>query len=65
MAAADVDLVEMRDAAVARGHGDVLELDIHIILGCEGERDTISKLGVLERLGKGAVSDAPSRSFPL
>jgi hypothetical protein len=32
--AADVDLVEMRDAAIAGGDGDVLELDIHVVLSC-------------------------------
>lgn len=30
----DVDLVEMGDAAVAGGDGDVLELDVHVVLGC-------------------------------
>lgn len=32
MAPADVNLVEMRDAAVAGSHGDIFELDVHIIL---------------------------------
>lgn len=32
--AADVDLVEVGDAAVAGRHGDVLELDVHVVLGC-------------------------------
>lgn len=32
--AADVDLVEVGDAAVAGRHGDVLELDVHIVFGC-------------------------------
>ena len=32
--APDVHLVEMADAAVARGHGDILELDVHVVLGC-------------------------------
>lgn len=31
--AADVDLVEMGDTAVAGGDGDVLELDVHVVLG--------------------------------
>lgn len=30
----DVDLVEVGDAAVAGGDGDVLELDVHVVLGC-------------------------------
>lgn len=34
VAATDVDLVEMRDAAVAGGDGDVLELDVHVVLSC-------------------------------
>lgn len=33
VAAADIHLLEMADAAVARGHGDVFELDIHVVLG--------------------------------
>jgi hypothetical protein len=32
MAAADVDLVEMRDTTVASGHRDVLKLDVHVVL---------------------------------
>lgn len=35
MGAADVHLVEVRDAAVAGRYGDVLELNVHIILGIE------------------------------
>lgn len=31
----DVNLVEMRDAAVAGGHGDVFELDVHVVLGLQ------------------------------
>lgn len=31
--AADVDLVEVGDAAVARRDGNVLELDVHVVLG--------------------------------
>lgn len=31
--AADVDLVEVGDAAVAGGDGDVLKLDVHVVLG--------------------------------
>lgn len=34
---ADVDLVEMGDAAVAGGDGDVFELDVHVVFGCWGE----------------------------
>lgn len=29
----DVNLVEMRDATIAGGHGDVFELDVHVVLG--------------------------------
>lgn len=32
--ASDIDLVEVGDAAVASGDGDVLELDVHVVLGC-------------------------------
>lgn len=37
MASPDVDLVEMGDAAVARGDGDVLKLDVHVVLGWKVE----------------------------
>jgi hypothetical protein len=33
MTAADVDLVEMRDTAVASGDSNILELDVHVVLG--------------------------------
>jgi len=35
VAAADVDLVEVGDAAVACRHGDVFELDVHVVFGFE------------------------------
>lgn len=34
VAAANVDLVEMGDTAIASGDGDVLELNVHVVLGC-------------------------------
>ena len=30
----DVDLVEMADPPIARSDSDILELDVHVILGC-------------------------------
>lgn len=33
MAAPNVDLIKMTDSAVARRHGDVFELDVHIVFG--------------------------------
>lgn len=33
MAASDVDLVEMADSSVACRHCDVLELNVHVVLG--------------------------------
>lgn len=33
---ADVNLVKMRNAAVAGGDSDILKLDVHVVLGCEG-----------------------------
>lgn len=33
VAASDVDLLEMRHTAVARGYRDILELYIHVVLG--------------------------------
>lgn len=35
VAAADVDLLEMADAPVAGRDGNVLELHVHVVLGCE------------------------------
>lgn len=35
MAAANIHLVQMRHAAVARGDCDIFELDVHVILGWE------------------------------
>lgn len=35
MATSDVDLVEMGDAAIARGDGDVFQLDVHVVFGFE------------------------------
>lgn len=34
MATTNVDLVEMRNSAVAGGDGYVLELDVHVVFGC-------------------------------
>lgn len=34
VAAADVDLLEMADTSVTGGDGDILELDVHVVLGC-------------------------------
>lgn len=34
VAAANVDLVEMGDTAIASGDGDILELNVHVVLGC-------------------------------
>lgn len=64
----DIDLVEMRNTAVAGGHGDVFELDVHVVLGCfivscvfKGR--TVVGLAWLDRFGTGGV-DVPSKSFP-
>jgi hypothetical protein len=35
VASANVDLVEMGDTAIAGSDGDVLELNVHVVLGCE------------------------------
>ncbi len=35
MTAPDVDLIEMGDASIAGGDGDVLELDVHVVFGFE------------------------------
>jgi len=34
VAASDIDLVQVADAPVAGGDGDILELDVHVVLGC-------------------------------
>lgn len=33
VAPADVNLIQMGDAPVARGHSDVAELDVHVVFG--------------------------------
>jgi hypothetical protein len=35
VAAANVNLVEMGDTAIAGSDGDVLELNVHVVLGCK------------------------------
>ena len=42
MAAPDVDLIEVGHSPVACGHGDVFELDVHIVLGYIKGRRRIS-----------------------
>jgi hypothetical protein len=37
----NIDLVEVRDTAVASCDGDILELDVHVILGCV-EKENVS-----------------------
>ena len=34
VASSDVDLLQMANSTVSRGHGDVLELHVHVVLGC-------------------------------
>lgn len=59
MTAANVDLVEMRDAPVACRDRDILQLDVHVILGWDALAGVWAKTG-----GNGRVADEPSRSFP-
>ena len=61
MGAADVDLVEMGDAAVAGGDGDVLELDVHVVLSYEMLASPYPKKHVQRTEGGESV---PSRSLP-
>jgi hypothetical protein len=72
MAAANVDLFEMGDAAVARGHCDVLELNVHVILRCtwisiatrvgnQGNRRTFEELSAVDL----ARSDLDGNDMPL
>lgn len=66
MAATDIDLIEMRDSAVACGDGDIFELDVHIVFGC------IAKIGrisvwlsrVIVNLRKKKLGCVPSSNFP-
>lgn len=53
MASPNVDLVEMRDAAVASGDGDVLELDVHVVFGCWEKRSV-----EIRQVGLGRVESA-------
>lgn len=60
MAPSDVDLLEMRDATVARGYCDVLELHVHVVLrwgfvsmgvllnGVAGARRTFNQLSAVD-----------------
>lgn len=43
----DINLVEMRDAAVSGGHGDVFELDVHVVLGCFIVSDQFDRKGIV------------------
>lgn len=36
MTSTNVDLIEMRNTAVASGDGDVFELDVHVVFGYSG-----------------------------
>lgn len=33
VASPDIDLIEMADSAIARGDGDVFQLDVHVVFG--------------------------------
>lgn len=35
MTAPNINLIEMRYTAIARGDGDILELDVHVVFGFE------------------------------
>jgi hypothetical protein len=38
VATPNVDLVEMRNTAIASCDGDILELHVHVVLGCSKRR---------------------------
>lgn len=38
VATPNIDLVEMRDTAIASCDGDILELHVHVVLGCSERR---------------------------
>lgn len=50
MASPNVHLVEMRDAAVARRDGDILELNVHIIFGCYAAQSSVIHFLVYQTL---------------
>lgn len=56
MAPSYVDLIQMRHPAVARGDGDVFELHVHVVLGCETGADVLAGSGA--RAGR-----EPRRTF--
>ena len=69
MAAADVDLLEVADAPVARRHRDVLELHVHVVLGLDQlaavrlarrdlERDDVALCGGLAHSLAGGLVEA-------
>jgi hypothetical protein len=45
MRTTDVDLIEMADAAVARGHSDILELDVHVVFSYRTHVSAFSSRG--------------------
>ena len=47
VAAANVDLVEMGDTAVASGHRDILQLNVHVVLGWENVSIHLRKRTIL------------------
>ena len=63
VAAPDVNLFQVADTAVARRHGDVLELDVHVVLGCPG-RGFVSMADHEEESRGGGGGSLPSISLP-
>lgn len=60
MATPNIHLIEMRDPSIARGDGDILELDVHVILGCR----RISKIVHYSDATEMVMVAAPSSNFP-
>lgn len=64
---ADVDLIQMADTAVARRYRDILELHVHVVLGCTQEKLLApqSRNCIIQKEeDRSSQKCAPSRSLP-
>lgn len=63
----DVDLVEMAHPPIARGDGDVLELNVHVVFGCNAHGSGQRLPQIYAPRGNavwGICEHEPSRSLP-
>lgn len=58
----DVHLVEMAHPPIARGDGDVLELNVHVVFGCNARVRSAPSSNIRPK-GKCGVGDLRARTF--